>query len=165
MVGDRVSSDYIYLRGADALILVGKLNTIAAQYTNDKYVERTRHMGYSDQTEYCESFYECTSDTGYQTDLQLVNVAYGGVADCENNCSSLKVSNHSYYFLASRYIEGYGRYVCHINPDGSLSKAGLDYNGNSNSMQSYIRPIVTLKSSVKITGGDGLSEGTAYTLL
>ena len=52
MVSDKVSSTVVYFQGKEGYInLVGGLNEIAAQYTNSKYVESTRHIGYSNQTE------------------------------------------------------------------------------------------------------------------
>ena len=51
-VSEYVSSTDVYFYGKEGYInFVGTLNKIAAQYTNSKYVERTRHIGYSNQTE------------------------------------------------------------------------------------------------------------------
>ena len=52
VVSECVSSTPVYFSGKTGYInFVKGLNTIAAQYTNDKYVSSTRHMGYSNQTE------------------------------------------------------------------------------------------------------------------
>ena len=52
MVSEYVSSKTVSFYGKTGFInLVGGLNTIAAQYTNSKYVQNTRHIGYSNQTE------------------------------------------------------------------------------------------------------------------
>ena len=52
VVSEYVSSALIYFNGKIGYFnFVGALNTIAAQYTNEKYVESTRHIGYSNQTE------------------------------------------------------------------------------------------------------------------
>ena len=52
VVSEYVSGTKVSFYGKTGYInLVGALNTIAAQYTNEKYVQSTRHMGYSNQTE------------------------------------------------------------------------------------------------------------------
>ena len=52
MVSEHVSSAKIIFYGKEGYMnFVGGLNEIAAQYTNEKYVARTRHIGYSNQTE------------------------------------------------------------------------------------------------------------------
>ena len=52
IVSHYASSKSVYFRGKEGYMnLVGGLNTIAAQYTDGKNVLRTRHIGYSNQTE------------------------------------------------------------------------------------------------------------------
>ena len=51
-VSEYVSSTQIYFsREAGYINYIKTLNIIATQYTNDKYVSSTRHIGYSNQTE------------------------------------------------------------------------------------------------------------------
>ena len=51
-VSEHISSEGIIFFGRDGYInFVGGLNTIASQYTNEKYVAKARHVGYSNQTE------------------------------------------------------------------------------------------------------------------
>lgn len=74
VVSEYVSSSKIYFKGWTGYMnLVGGLNTIAAQYTNTKYVSRTRHIGYSNQIEICteQSITACPGDNGWETDNQL----------------------------------------------------------------------------------------------
>ena len=52
MVSEYVSSVEVYFYGKTGYInYIKALNEVAAQYTNEKYVARTRHIGYSNQTE------------------------------------------------------------------------------------------------------------------
>ena len=130
MVSDKVSSKVVTFRGKDGYInFVGGLNTIAAQYTDGKHVLRTRHIGYSNQTETITdtsmlseapapwtkttlSGWTATSsgfteaeeaqgagDIGYTADYQLVNAVYGSME--ANNPSGTVKS----YWLASRRFD------------------------------------------------------------
>ncbi|MBP3461327.1 MAG: hypothetical protein J6K21_02845 [Bacilli bacterium] len=48
MVSENVSSTYVYFQGQTGYKnLVGYLNELASKYTNTKYVQSTRHMGYN----------------------------------------------------------------------------------------------------------------------
>lgn len=52
MVSDKVSSNSICFSGKNGYInFIGGLNTIATQYMNNKYVQSTRYVGYSSQTQ------------------------------------------------------------------------------------------------------------------
>ena len=170
VVSEYVSSVGIIFYGKTGYMnLVGGLNTIASQYTNSKYVQSTRHMGYSTQVLTCSSLEECSSDVGHQTDLDLVNVAYGGSASCVTNCSGLianKVGTATAgsYWLTARY-HGNDYFGQSINNMGSLQSGGLlggDGVSGSNGSTKMIRPILTLKSTIDIVSGDGQSVDTAY---
>ena len=112
---------------------------------------------------------DCDTDQGYKEDLRLVNVAYGNEQsmNCDVRCSALVAKNPggtaAEYWLASRNkfsgsIEGWGRY---ISTDGSVGisrlfkESGLDERSSG-----AIRPVVTLKSTVKISSGDGSVESS-----
>ncbi len=75
MVIEYVSSEDVYFFGEKGYKnFVDGLNTIAAQYTNEKYVQSTRHMGYSNQLGYCEGMSStvCPTDDGYLYDYNFV---------------------------------------------------------------------------------------------
>ena len=171
MVSDKVSSVPVYFRGKEGYMnLVGGLNTIAAQYTDGKHVLRTRHMGYSTQKEKCSGplLYQnpgdCGSDTGYQTDTNLVESVVGSLVANKAGTTTAEP-----YWLASRLFgigNGYrgryvgpksgvsGNYLYHVDSDGT---------GNPYSWQYAVRPIVTLKSTSEKLSGSGTSS-SPYTL-
>ncbi len=128
------------------------------------HVQSTRHIGYSNQIEKCTSLSPtaCPTDTGFETDTNLVQTATGTLVG-KNPSGTAKV-----YWLASRNGNSGsptnygGRYV---NASGSVRHNTLaNSDGNENSGSHAVRPIVTLKSTVEIISGDGQSEGTAYQL-
>ena len=200
MVSEYVSNKKVYFYGQTGYMnLVGGLNTIAAQYTNNKYVAKTRHIGYSNQTEYitdtsalsstvkpfrgdtsniagwekCESSkYICgedenkgAGDVGYEIDYDLVNNVYGTM-------SAMSVTgNKEQYWLASRMYRI-------INIDEWYFRGRLvEREGEKKSSHIYtptkgtaiwfdgwaIRPILTFKSEIKISGGSG-TKSSPYTL-
>ncbi len=195
MVSEYVSSTNVYFTGKEGYLnFVKGLNTIAAQYTNSKYVQSTRHIGYSNQTETltdaskldqtttpwsertsiynqwtgCDSSsYLCgndeedgAGDIGYETDYNLVNGALGTMLGKTQN------GTVSSYWLASRYfiynkVRNWTFSGHFVENDGSLSISDLYwYNGSFTSYNSpyAIRPIVVLKSTVKIASGKGTEE-------
>ena len=117
--------------------------------------------GYFTKYSYVSSKYQLRdTDTNYETDY--------------NKMTSLGIaSSNSTYWLASRGVasSSYSSYfhVRYVNSSGSLHgdntlcfvySGGTDANSDSNGF----RPCFTLKSGIKITGGDGKSAATAYTL-
>ena len=53
VVSEYVSNERIFFSDKTGYInYIGTLNTIAAQYTNSKFVKKTKHLGYSNQTEF-----------------------------------------------------------------------------------------------------------------
>ena len=85
------------------------------------------------------------------------------------------ISNSSYYWLASRHVHSNSYYsffsVRYVYPSGSLnfndySNLCQVYSGggtNAGSFSNGFRPVFTLKSGIKVTGGSGTS-GSPYTL-
>ena len=79
-----------------------------------------------------------------------------------------------YYWLASRNVNSSSSrvdfVVCYVLIGGDLYSYDLcnvtysgRANGRSNSSSNGLRPCISLKSDIiRITGGDGTSEGTAY---
>ena len=174
VVSEYVSSEPVFLYGKVGYMnYVGALNTVAAQYTNEKYVERTRHMGYSNQIEYCEEYSsaKCPSDHGWEVDFELVKEVIGYSELLKPNGE--EINNH---FLAgrnnagSRYVSVYGinntlsskfsSWLLYVNEDG--------YEGitpyTAKRETAPVRAILTLKKDIKLTGGDGKSKETAYQL-
>ena len=82
-------------------------------------------------------------------------------------------NNNGYVWLASRYLypssSGYSDFcVCYLNTSGSVSYNDLfnaysDGSTNAISRSYGVRPVVSLKSGIKITGGTG-DEGDPYTI-
>lgn len=182
MVSDNVSSQKINFAGTIGYKnYIGYLNLIAAQYTNPKYVVRTRYMGYNGQTEYiqdtsafdgtsnsmpwtCSTGQSCNPDEAlgggdqlYTTDEALVFAVY----------QTLQSDND--YWLASRgYSYGSSKsnfVVRFVNASGvignnywrSISSSG---SWETNKGVTHIRPIVTLKANITPSSGGGKFDGS-----
>jgi type IV pilus assembly protein PilA len=183
MVSDCISSEKVYLKGKiGAKKLVGTLNTIAAQYTDNKYIVGARAMGFNGQVEELEGFPSGLlnpigeaygkGDTLYITDTDLVQSVYGRLR-------SHRVTEESVYrayWLASRYhINGKhtndltgnyfdGRAVLASGDLGTLPIYAFDTSKTIEYAKGvYIRPIVTLSHKFAITSGDG-TLNTPYVL-
>lgn len=106
-------------------------------------------------------------DVAYVTDYNLVNTA------CKTlTANSVGTTTATSYFIVSRhYGYGYSGFwtfnIREIGNDGSLSYSFLTRcfgnNADTSSIKGAIRPIVTLKSGVKASSGDG-SSGSPYVL-
>ena len=183
MVSEYVSSTSVSFIGESGYrLFVRSLNKIASQYTNSKYVIGTRHMGYNGQTLVIEtstlSSSSCGSastsgntleskgcgDTLYTADTDLVKNALGTLVT--KNPSGTE----SIYWLASRYYLydnsnywGYlGRFV---DSSGNIYGNVLyyyDYGLYDGSRSLKIRPILTLKSGLTVTGSG--TSGSPYKL-
>ena len=184
MVSEYVSSEEIYFEGITGYKnFVGYLNVIASQYTNTKYVQSTRHMGYNGQIEYITDTSKLTSTTApwtcstggscnlieslgggdmlYTTDTELVKSVLGTL-----KANAVGTTSATDYWLASRYFKYvdsnqwlyYGKYV---SSSGNLkySASLIDhYQGfYENDVWKKVRPILTLKSGLK-AAGSGTSE-------
>ena len=132
---------------------VGILNTEASSYgMNKDVVKSARHMGYSNQVEWCESLDNCYSDTGYNNDVNLVNTAMGSLnANTPGSDYSLR------YWLASRYVHEWSPtrkdYITVWVNDGSVSVIS-----SSLSDECAVRPIITLKDDVILSGTGNNNE-------
>ena len=182
MISKNVSSVAVRFRGATGYQnFVGTLNYIAKQYENQRYTSGSRHMGYSNQTEYITNKSALTAttspqtsstsssnvtsateakglgDMGYETDYNLVKTACGTVA-----------SNGNYWIASRNYSGGNsswsfeGRYInnsAKILSDNMVRYGYMGSPGYSTHGYEYaIRPIVILKSGVKALGGSGTSS-------
>ncbi len=183
MVSDSISNEKIYLKGAiGSKKLIGTLNKIASQYTDNKYVVRTRAMGFNGQVEELDGFPSGLAnpigeaygkgDMLYITDTDLVQSVYGSLRAHrvgENNV-------YRVYWLASRYhINGKhtndltgnyfdGRGVLASGDLGTLPLYAFDTSKSIEYAKGmHIRPIVTLSHKFAITGGNGAKD-TPYIL-
>jgi prefoldin subunit 5 len=152
--------------------LVGTLNKIAAQYTDNKYVIKTRMMGYNGQTEEittdlikANSGTSSTSssttaaqeakgsgDDWYTTDTTLVKNVFGTLIAYKVNATSTAAE----YWLASRYYSynGSASYSWRgrsVDSSGGISYYNLYYYNSgwiSYSPAYAVRPIITLRSAL-----------------
>ncbi len=172
------SSNRIYLRGkVGYLNAIGVLNIIAAQYTNEKYVARTRNIGYKNQMEYCTSYEEssCPKDSLEGEDFKLVNKIFGSVI-ATTMSGTMQRYWHSIrrgYLGENDWGPGQFAYTLEtLGGDGGSSCTHCGYMAMKlvdgelvdRRMEGGIRPVLTLESSVKLKNGDGKSESTAYIL-
>ena len=172
VVSAKSTTESITFRGSTGYMnYIGYLNVLASKYENSNYTVGSRHMGYSNQTEYitdssritvskanawtCSTGGSCHpenqenlggGDTGYTTDYNLVNSigALNGMKD---------------YFLASRYVSG-GWYYGRVIKSGSLSTGYLAYWSSSDSLNLtsstyYLRPILVLKANINYVPSAG----------
>ena len=100
------------------------------------------------------------ADTNYKTDYDQMGTL--GIRNIGKSywLASRTVNSSSYASLFNvRYVNSSGSldydYLCRVNSGGST---------RANSYSYGLRPCFTLKSGIKVTGGDGTSAGTAYTL-
>ena len=172
---------------------IGTLNSIANQYKHSNYVQSTRHMGYDGKAtkyitdgsylSYKKSIWKSTTsssttvdyeklgagDMGYLTDEKLVSAVYGNLIAKNPSGTDTNywlASRHYVYNSSIYYITLNGRFIDSTNNKSGFSRFFLSYsNGNLRQYSSAmsIRPILTLKSTVKITGGSG-TLGNEYRL-
>lgn len=184
MISEHVSSTAVYFQGQTGYQnLVGYLNVLASQYENSTYTKGSRHFGYNGQTEYitdtskfdsstafrCSTGEDCNpvesqggGDGLYIKDYNLVNTVIGTRAATE-----VGSARTSYYWMASRYYEGYydenDPSSTYYSWSGrSVYASGTDsfnylyyYDGSSfytDSDSNSLRPIVVLKSGLKYYG-------------
>ena len=193
MVSEYVSSVSVYFKGQTGYQnYIGTLNYIAKQYENQKYTSGSRHMGYNGtQTEYITDTSALTAttapqtsntsnsnvtsatevkglgDMGYETDYNLVNTALGTLEAKQVGTTTAQnywlASRHNSYVSSSDWDFG-GRYII---GSGSLRSGylyGYSYGGfRASKDRKAVRPIVTLKSGVKASSGDG-SSSSPYVL-
>ena len=147
---------------------VGVLNKIAKAYENTTYTVGARHMGYDGSSETCTGALGSCNSQGKSEDKQLVAKAIGNLLIGTGEGFSYWLARrlvdlnglggdnryHSYYSL--EIIEG-------IGASYNLSADTLIIDSKGQSKCNSVRPIVILKSRLKITGGDG-TKSSPYTL-
>ena len=149
----------------------------AQDYLNPIYVSSARCVGSNPDNPKWDTDEKFIADSSYTYMNEYNNMFDIGdqnyITDyTQMNSEKLKITNiGKNYWLASRYInssseasffavynindkgELYGRSLCNISPNGSIYMSGYPYG---------LRPVFTLKSGIKVTGGDGIN--TPYTL-
>ena len=162
MVSEYLSSTGVYFRGEVGFRkIIGTLNKIASQYADNKYVVKTRHMGFNGQVEeLVGNLPSSLVDTLYTIDTDLVNSVYGTLRAFLVN----DLENQATYWLASR------AYTIGSSSDGSVGnryRGVIVWNGEVNDTDLYvyssssktwnyqkkyfIRPIVTITNKLVIT--------------
>ena len=154
---------------------ISTLNSAAGAYNNSDYstarcvgsnpTNPSAEAGYFTSSESYMSAYNGQlkdTDTNYETDYnQMESLEINDIAD-EYWLASRRVnsfSNFSDFWVRFVYPDGrVGNCTfCHVLSDGDTGCTGADLNSNG------LRPVFTLKSGIKVTGGNGES-GTPYTL-
>ena len=142
IVSEYVSSATIYFD--DSLgynIYIEKLNEIAKSYEDTTYTIGSRHMGYD------------TSNEKYKTDVELVEIFLGTL-----NAKKIGGEENASYWLAKKM--GPIGDVCAVDSrcaNGWCKQSLVSWGSLS------VRPIVVLKSTLKLTGGNGTAS-SPYTL-
>ena len=135
---------------------IEKLNDMAALYETPGITVGSRHLGYDKMKAMERTPGRDMPDNGYLMDWNLLKEA--GISKGVMNIGNF---NDSYYFLASRksdsvYCVGRGGELT-INCDSFSGTGKYQYTSGN------IRPVVYLKATLKIAGGDG-SQSSPYTL-
>ncbi len=176
IISEDVSSSAICFAGKTGYQnLVGYLNVLASQYENSTYTAGSRYFGYSGQTEFitdttyfvypqpwtCSTGGTCNpdpddyeayggGDTAYLTDFNLVNSFIGG-----KRKRSYWIASRYYMRQSATLYDWIGRIL--KSGDGLLGEV-IIYRGNRGNFTSfsdscsYLRPIVTLKSTLSYSG-------------
>ena len=186
VVSEFTSKEKIYFSGKIGYInFVANLNEIAAQYANEKYVLKTRHVGYNNQTEQITNSMNLENPKWDNSTIDNYNELIGG-GDVlyendynliQSSLKTMKAKNinqeETSYWISSRYFNyNNGNYSFNgriIDIDGNLKESELiTFNslvGLNNQLSGFsIRPVLTLKKDINITSGDGKSVNTAYQL-
>ena len=175
IISEYISSKGIAIYGKVGYMnYVGILNRVAAAHTNEKYVVKTRHMGYTNQIEYCNEFSDtaCPKEEECKADVSLVENVLGTLK--AERVSGSNGSN-DYYMLSSRdYRDAkYGDAWIGYNVkfvEQSIGRYDITHSlvnvadGKEYAIDGTYRPILTIKSDVNLKSGDGKSAKTAYTL-
>lgn len=149
VISEYVSSNKVAFKGRTGYMnYVGILNEIASHYKNEKYVVKTRHYGYINQIETCESFSAsaCPGDRGWETDNGTIGTIErtnpGGIA--------------SAYWIASRYQSSTTYGVLSSKVGGTYEMRPFVVNSvEKDSTNASILPILTLKGNLQIKSGSG----------
>ena len=154
--------------------VISTLNSAVSSYNNSTYstvrcVGSVPNNPSQDSAGYFTSSYSYMSsyngqfkdtDTNYKTDFdQMGTLGIRNIGKTYWLASRIVDSNSSNSGFRVRYVASSGSlgnyYLCRVRSSGSTDAGSHSYG---------LRPCFTLKSGIKVTGGDGTSAGTAYTL-
>ncbi len=151
---------------------ISTLNNAAGVYNNSDY-STARCVGSNPTTP--------SAEAGYYTFTEFSSSYSGKLKDADTNyetdynqMEALEINNIAdAYWLASRNVNSYSsdsyfdvRYVStsgYVSSSKRLCGVGSRGRTNANYYSNGLRPVFTLKSGIKVTGGNGES-GTPYTL-
>ncbi len=156
IVSSFISSSEIGFMSRDYKNFIGELNRIAKAYETKGLTVGSRAMGYG-RDEELEYITADVSDEGYKSDVNLIEMVIGSL-------KAMKADNsrdYHGYWLASRGKDYRLRKV--INGQVTLTDESLNPSSPGLGESASIRPIVVLRSDLKITGGNGTKE-SPYTL-
>ena len=168
VVSEYINGFMIFKGKTGYMNFVGTLQQIAAQYTNEKYVKKTRHIGYTNQIDFCKEYSVISCPGLYPIPRSDIDTLINILGEYKGRYTS---GTFARYWLASRcnspdlkWIGGWD--VSNEHPIGSSFKLTDSFNSSfvESTNGANIRPVLTLKSDVKIKNGDGKSESTAYVL-
>lgn len=188
LISEYTSSVSIYFKSKTGYKnFVGYLNLLAKQYENSNYTKGSRYFGYNGQTEYITDDSKFTNpapwtnstsdnsnesqgggDTLYIDDYNQLNTALGKMIAYKvgtSTATSYWVASRYYYYNSATRYDWRARYIDTSVP--IYHSPLYYYSSNSFNELSYnhvLRPIVTLKSDLVITDGDGTSS-SPYRLL
>ena len=151
---------------------ISTLNSAAGAYNNSDY-STARCVGSNPTTPSAEAGYYTFTEFSSSYSGQLKDTDTNYETDC-NQMTTLEINDiDDSYWLASRLVDSFSYYslfrVRCVNTSGGVYNGdGLCYvvsNGRTNAYNESrgLRPVFTLKSGIKVTGGNGES-GTPYTL-
>ena len=150
---------------------ISTLNNAAGVYNNSDYstarcvgsnpTTPSAEAGYYTFTEFSSSYSGKLkdADTNYETDYnQMEALEINNIADAYWLASRFVYSNSSYSGFLVRFVNSSGYVIsgilCYVYSSGGTGAANRSLG---------LRPVFTLKSGIKVTGGNGES-GTPYTL-
>ena len=155
--------------------VISTLNSAVSSYNNSTYstvrcVGSVPNNPSQDSAGYFTSSYSYMSsyngqfkdtDTNYKTDFdQMGTLGIRNIGKTYWLASRIVNSNSNRSGFSVRYVGSrgsldHGDGLCRVYSNGVASAASYSFG---------LRPCFTLKSGIKVTGGDGTSAGTAYTL-
>ena len=152
--------------------VISTLNSAVSSYNNSTY-STVRCVGSvpNNPSQDNAGYHTTQFGSGYDGQLKDTDTNYKTDYDQMGTLGIRNIGKS--YWLASRYVTSGSRSssfsVRYVLSSGGLSSNYLcDVNAYGNagaySNSNGLRPCFTLKSGIKVTGGDGTSAGTAYTL-
>lgn len=152
--------------------VISTLNSAVSSYNNSTY-STVRCVGSvpNNPSQDNAGYHTTQFGSGYDGQLKDTDTNYKTDYDQMGTLGIRNIGKS--YWLASRRVDSYSRdsgfSVRYVYSSGSLSSNDLCRVRSSGDTYAYsgsygLRPCFTLKSGIKVTGGDGTSAGTAYTL-